>query len=260
VGPFFFGLSSHQLFGLYEPTQSTSRRGVVLCQPWGQEYLRAHQSMRVLGRLLAREGLHVLRFDWYGSGDSGGTALDGGEPEAWLGDLELAIDELKTMAQIDRVALVGLRLGATVAAMAARTRTDIEQLVLWDPVADGLAYLREIATPASNVLHPNAYREFEEVLGGEVYAVHGFPMTPRMQKSIASVRPERFSAPLPPTLLVSTVPDPERYDPLRRRLAGEGIEVTDRPTEGPIAWMEEGDFGTSGMPISALREITGWLK
>ena len=260
MGLFFFGPSDRQLFGLYEPAAGRSVRGAVLCNPWGQEYLRAHQSLRVLGRLLAREGFHVLRFDWYGTGDSGGSALDGGEPEAWLADLELAIDELKMMAEIDRVALVGLRLGATTATMAARARRDIERLVLWDPIADGESYLKEVATPEGNPLRPKAYRELEEAAGGEVYAVHGFPMTPGMRTGITSVTVDRFAAPLPRTLLVSTVPDSERYAGLRCRLTEQGVDLTDRVMEGPIAWVEEGDFGTSGMPVAALREIAAWLK
>src|SRR5688572_20079457 len=222
MGLFFFGPSGRQLFGAYEPAEGPSRRGVVLCNPWGQEYLRAHQSLRVLGRFLAAAGLHVLRFDWYGSGDSGGSALDGGEPEAWLTELGWSIDELKEMAQVDRIALVGLRLGATVAAMAASRRTDVDRLVLWDPVVNGESYLREISTPAWNVLRPAAYRELEDGQGGEVYAVHGFPITPKMRRSIESVTVERFAPPLPATLLVSTVDDPDRYDPLRGTLKGLG--------------------------------------
>ena len=260
MGLFFFGPSGRQIFGAYEPAIGVSRRGVVLCQPWGQEYLRAHQSMCVLGRLLAAAGLHVLRFDWYGSGDSADSALDGGEPGAWLNELGWAVDELKEMAQINSVTLVGLRLGATAAAMAANVRTDIDRLVLWDPVADGTSYLEEISTPRKNVIRPAAYREFEESQGDEVYAVHGFPLTPSMRRGVTSVTVDRFASPLPPTLLVSTVADPERYDPLRRRLTEQGVEFTDRVAEGPIAWVEEGDFGTSGMPVKALREIQAWLR
>jgi pimeloyl-ACP methyl ester carboxylesterase len=260
MGLFFFGPSGRQLFGAYEPAAGSSRRGVVLCNPWGQEYLRAHQSIRVLGRLLGAAGLHVLRFDWYGSGDSAGSAIDGGEPEAWLTELGWSIEELKEMAQVDRVALVGLRLGATVAAMAARSRPDVDRLVLWDPVVNGDAYLEEISTPANNVIRPAAYRELEESQGGEVYAVHGFPLTPSMRHRIGSVTVERFAPPLPPTLLVSTVDDSDRYAPLRRALTQQGVELTDMVMEGPIAWIEQGDFGTAGMPVPALRAIAAWLR
>ncbi len=47
-------------------------KSIVLCHPWGQEYLRAHRSMRQLGNLLAAAGHHVFRLDYFGTGDSGG--------------------------------------------------------------------------------------------------------------------------------------------------------------------------------------------
>jgi hypothetical protein len=136
----------------------------------------------------------------------------------------------------------------------------VDRLVLWDPVVNGEAYLEEISTPAINVLKPASYRELEKAEGGEVYAVHGFPITPRMRRSIGSISTERFAPPLPPTLLVSTVDDPDRYAPLRRTLEEQGVEHTDLVMKGPIAWLEQGDFGTAGMPVQALRAIAGWLK
>jgi hypothetical protein len=111
-----------------------------------------------------------------------------------------------------------------------------------------------------NVHRPAAYREYELTEGGDVIGVLGFPMTPRMRSSIGSVTVERFLPPMPPTLLVSTVPDPQRYDDLERWLTGQGVEITDRVVTGPIAWVEEGDFGTSGIPVQAIREIAKWLR
>ena len=64
--------------------------------------------------------------------------------EQWVEDVGTAIEELKETAGVKRVALVGLRLGGAVAAMAAERRTDIEGVVLWDPVVDGKAYVVEM--------------------------------------------------------------------------------------------------------------------
>ena len=43
---------------------------IVLCQPLGHGYLRAHRAFRNLAVSLASQGFHVLRFDYYGCGDS----------------------------------------------------------------------------------------------------------------------------------------------------------------------------------------------
>ena len=59
--PFHFGSGARRLFGLYTPAHSgaASTRAALLCAPWGQEYLRSHRSMRLLGRQLAAQGWHV---------------------------------------------------------------------------------------------------------------------------------------------------------------------------------------------------------
>jgi pimeloyl-ACP methyl ester carboxylesterase len=201
----------------------------------------------------------VLRFDWYGSGDSAGDVLEGGHPDSWLEDLEWAVEELKATAHVSSVALVGLRLGASVAALAARDRSDVDRLVLWDPVVDGEEYLRELSNP-KNVLHPAAWRDLAKSGEEPTCSVLGFPLTPTMRTGIRKIRPEVFDPPLPPTCLVSTVDDPERYTALRRRLRDGGADFADKVMDGPVTWVEEGDFGTSGMPVPALHAIAEWLK
>src|SRR3954451_13983708 len=72
--PLFFGSRARRLFGIYEPGRSGSRvpRAAVLCHPWGQEYIRAHRSMRRLANMLSATGRDTLRFDYFGTGDSAG--------------------------------------------------------------------------------------------------------------------------------------------------------------------------------------------
>ena len=115
------------MFGIYEPARrGPGRRAVVLCHPWGAEHLHAYRSMRQLSATLTAAGLHTLRFDYFGTGDSAGemtaATLDG-----WHADIRAAVQELLDTTGATRVGLVGLRLGATLAAkVAAKSRDDIE--------------------------------------------------------------------------------------------------------------------------------------
>jgi pimeloyl-ACP methyl ester carboxylesterase len=109
----------------------------------GHEYARSHRVLRHLALALADAGCHVLRFDWFGTGDSGGEP-DAAEIRGWIGDVGTAIDELKDTAGVSRVSLVGVRLGASLALTAAATRRDVESAVLWDPVVSGANYLTEL--------------------------------------------------------------------------------------------------------------------
>ena len=107
--PFYFGTSQKQLFGVYHAPDGKSARqsAILLCQPLGHEYLRAHRAFRNLAVSLAGQGFHVLRFDYFGCGDSGGDQ-EQATIDQCLADLSTAVEELKDTAGVPRVSLVGL--------------------------------------------------------------------------------------------------------------------------------------------------------
>src|SRR5262245_860401 len=94
--PLYFGSATRRLFGIYEPGTGGRRapQAAVLCYPWGQEYIRAHRSMRRLAMMLSAAGRDTFRFDYFGTGDSAGDMVDG-SVAGWEKDIEAAIDEAK---------------------------------------------------------------------------------------------------------------------------------------------------------------------
>ena len=151
--PFFFGPPDHQLYGCYhEPGLWPAReQAVLICYPFGQEYIRAHRACQHLASKLAAAGFPTLRFDYFGTGDSCG---DGDEAtlETWLDDIDRACDELLNRSGATSIMLVGLRLGATLALQAASRRSDLSGLVLWEPVWNGTDYLVELQKSHAEVL------------------------------------------------------------------------------------------------------------
>lgn len=139
---FHFGSSGRRLFGVYHGAEQARvpSVGAVLCQPFGHEYIRTHRALRQMAAQLAASGIHVLRFDYYGCGDSAGDGEEGSIAQ-WVSDVHAAVDELKDTADVRRVSLVGVRLGATLAALAAAARDDVDTLLLWDPVQSGVDYV-----------------------------------------------------------------------------------------------------------------------
>lgn len=151
--PFFFPRGEVRLFGvLHHPAGTTSRSGFVLSHPFAEEKLWSHRVFVSLARALAARGHAVLRFDYTGAGDSGGTTLDT-SVETHLEDLAAAIRALEEReTALDTIGLVGLRLGATFAALAMERAADgslpaslrAGPLVLWEPVVDGAAYIQDV--------------------------------------------------------------------------------------------------------------------
>ncbi|MGE0766451.1 MAG: alpha/beta hydrolase [Hyphomicrobiaceae bacterium] len=147
--PFFFGTRERRLFGAYDPARTTKRaaRAALICAPWGNEYIYSHRTLRQLALRLSQNGFHVLRFDYYATGDSAGA--DGENDTAGSGaDVETAWAELKEITGIARISLVGLRFGASLAAdVVARRASEVEALVLWEPLT---ALEDEAAGPAES--------------------------------------------------------------------------------------------------------------
>jgi uncharacterized protein len=117
---------------------------VLLCNPFGEEAARAHRLYRVMARKLEDAGYSAMRFDYSGTGDSSGDIADFGV-EDWLQDIAAAAEQLRRESNVQRIVLVGLRLVGTLAALCAqRGLLRAAHVLLWDPVADGADYLREL--------------------------------------------------------------------------------------------------------------------
>jgi len=141
-----FGREGHALFGFYHPPREGPWRGVgvVLCRPIGTDQTRSDRAYRHLAERLAASGFASLRFDLFGTGDSGGDEFAPGLVKTWLEDVGLAIDELRARSGAKTIALAGLRLGATLALVEAAERGDVDALVLWSPWVSGAAFISEV--------------------------------------------------------------------------------------------------------------------
>jgi pimeloyl-ACP methyl ester carboxylesterase len=122
-------------------------RGVVLCNALGHEAMWSHKSMRRLAGQLARNGMPTLRFDYHGTGDSAGNDDDPARLEMWVGNIVAATRKLRETTGVRDIVLVGLRFGATLAALASQVLRGDETLaglVLLAPAVAGRNYLREL--------------------------------------------------------------------------------------------------------------------
>ena len=144
----YFPRDAPRLFGwLHLPAaERPSDTGLVICKPFGYEALCGHRSMRAFAEMAAAVGMPALRFDYLGAGDSLGIDPDADQIETWCRDILTAVDELRSRTGVTRICLLGFRLGALLATLAAARSDSVDGLILVAPVISGPRYLREMRT------------------------------------------------------------------------------------------------------------------
>ena len=259
--PIFFGTAARRLFGIYEPRRKADRasRVAVLCPPWGQEYLRAHRSMGRLARMLALAGWDTFRFDYYGTGDSAGDLVEA-TIAGWAKDIEWAIEEAGEMSGTGRVALIGLRVGANLAASVAKRRgKQVEALVLWDPVVRGREFLDEVHALETTISGAPPLERTGKAGGG--HEILGFALTAAMAAEIEALDLVSATDGLPARTLTLVSQPTAAYDELVSALArhpGNPLSVEQYP--GLPAWLDDRYSGAGAVPIEALQRMTQWLS
>lgn len=144
----WFGPPDRPLAGwLHVPDDGRARAGVVVCPPLGLEYVPSHRAMRLTAEMLADRGFVALRIDYDGTGDSAGGPDDPDRVASLLASIGHAVAEVRAVTPGAPVALIGLRMGATLAAAWATSEAAVAllptALVLWDPCRSGRTFLRQ---------------------------------------------------------------------------------------------------------------------
>jgi alpha-beta hydrolase superfamily lysophospholipase len=217
ASPFWFGPADRPLFGwLHRPASGEARGGVVLCPPLGIEAICVYFTYRTLAVRLAEAGLAVLRFDYDGTGDSFGDQEEPGRTEAWEASVDAALRALE-LTGVGSVGLVGMRIGALLAASAAARRFGaLDALVLWDPCVSGRSFLRE----------QRAFRMLS--IGGddagEAVDAPGMRFSPETVETLGRLNLPGVEGPLARRVLVLEDPDRPRSKRLATRLGRTAVE------------------------------------
>ncbi|MEO7360729.1 MAG: alpha/beta hydrolase [Gemmatimonadaceae bacterium] len=258
---FFFGSSGRELFGAYHspPATVVGRGAALLCPPWGQEHLVSHRILRRLAVRLSESGYHVLRFDYYGTGDSAGAREDG-DLASWQADAETAIEELRDMSGFSTLATFGIRLGAAVAWRLAASRSDVHTTVLWDPVIDGHAYIRELNAAQAETDRWLLTPMQRQRSSNQTQDLLGFPLTMEMRRSIEAIQPESFGVPTQAhvKLFFSDAESGQRE--LHDALHTAGTPFHSETIPGQTPWREDEVIGAGSLPVLVLERMVEILR
>ena len=205
--PFYFKSGESDLFGwLHRPAApDQSNLGVVICSPYGYESICAHRSVRAFAEAITGAGIPALRFDYRSTGDSSEIDADADHVGLWTQDVTAAIRELRSRAGVSRVCLLGIRLGALLASLAAVEQASIESLILVGPVVNGRRFVRELRTTQLAGLAMAASPAPEEAAGrpaSKTVEAGGFSFSAATIDSLARVDLLKVAAPAVQSMLI----------------------------------------------------------
>jgi alpha-beta hydrolase superfamily lysophospholipase len=240
--------------------------GLVICKPFGYEALCSHRSLRAFAEEAARSGVPVLRFDYLGTGDSADIDPLVNQLDVWSHDVVAAVNELRRRTGVERVCLLGLRLGASLAMMAAAQCKTVDSLILIAPVINGRRYVRELRlTRLAASLHVHA-AESASGAPGEIgtsgdssFEASGFMLSAATMTAIAEVD---LKTPHIPTVTEVLIIDGDNFpgapgwaDTLRAL----GISSTHLVLPGLIGMtMTSPEFAS--IPNAMIAAVSGWLS
>jgi len=127
-----FTVGEEHIFGVLHAPERRPAAGIIMCHGFTGHKAETHRLFVRTARDLCAHGLAVLRFDFRGSGDSGGEFRDMTISRE-IEDAQAAFSFLAGRPEVDaaRLGVLGLSLGGCVAACLAGREPRVKALVLW---------------------------------------------------------------------------------------------------------------------------------
>ena len=215
-------------FGMLHPADGS--HGVLVCSTMGDEALNVYRPLVHLAGRFAAAGFPALRLDYYGTGDSGGEDGEPGRFQAWLASIAAGVRWLRENCGVGPVTLVGVRIGAALAARAACDIDDVASLILLAPVASGRRFLREM------VLRANATAEIWQVASrieeGGWFEAHGVRLDRSTRDELERLDVAKLPRlPAPHALVLDQHGSPAGEN-MAQRLRHIGMQVTNETADG----------------------------
>ena len=195
------------------------------------ELYDTYPAIRAVALRLAIDGWHVIRFDYYGTGESGGVFTDG-SLAGWVEDASMVSEELRDASGKRNVTVLGVRAGALVAAGLAAHQGGIDHMVFWDPVVEPSEYMKTLNTEFE-AANPGVPAEWPDAPDAEARPLGNFLFTPALAREILASRvaPGAWRSTRRLTV-VSTVSSPTDFESLRSEAEDASLEV--RTVHSPL--------------------------
>jgi pimeloyl-ACP methyl ester carboxylesterase len=263
------------MFGMLHRPANTGRGAsplaVLLCPPMGHEAEFSRRTLLKLAEALSQAGIPCLRIDPPGQGDSADPdgvdgQSDGGQGLShWPDGLVKASEWLLQVTGATQVALVGMRLGATLCASLALRNSEhaslagrIAGLAVIAPILNGRSLMRQVKTLSLNTMSqawPNAKAQ-EGFIEGAGYPLSAADQSFLSGLDLLSLCASPGRAALPRVLLVERDDLPADTKWIQH-LQAQGLAVDRCRPEGYQAMMQPSHLST--VPQGLVDEVATWL-
>lgn len=127
---------------IYEPSHPP-RAAILYCNPLFEEHIHSYRTAVNFARHASSLGYAVMRFDYFGEGESDGL-FEETTVSSRVADILTAASYLRQRLQAEVIYLVGLRFGATLALLASETDHRIAGVICWAPLLKLVDYLHDL--------------------------------------------------------------------------------------------------------------------
>jgi hypothetical protein len=202
IEPFFFG--PNKAFAIYHPPANvSSTKLVIICPPLFDEYQRSYRALANLASALAStpQGTHVVRIDYSGTGEALGHLKDA-TLDGWMTDIYSAIEEGIDLTGADKVILIGVRFGATLASQC--RHKSILKYLFWDPIESGEEFLENLSLVDNLVKsrHASFARDFNLKIENIPYTC--FDLSNKLKEEINCISTAKLYSEDPEKVFITT--------------------------------------------------------
>lgn len=246
--PLWLGESDRQLYAaLHRPGLSDAERGVLLVPPLLHEQPRSRRFITEVASAFAALGIAALRFDFYGTGDSCGRS-DELRLSTMHEDMHRASTALRSHTGVSKLAIIAWRAGGLVAWDWLRNGGSASELILWEPILEGRAWLDDLVrADAIERCSPDRYTGSRPIVADSSDGqLMGYAVAPELRDAMAQLAMTSESAPLKPLWLIDRAASLESH--ARCIASSRALALADdAPQFGGSTRMDESLFMSSRM-------------
>ena len=258
-----------KLFALHcAPAARNDRAECVIVAPsFAEEMNRCRYMQTMLAQQLAGHGIALLSVYPFGTGDSQGEFVEA-DWQQWIRDIITAADYAGQLGYRS-VTLLGIRLGALLAAAAAPEVKNLQRLVFWQPVSNGKIALNQflrikIAAAIGRDEDGGTTAQLEEELNrGDSIQVAGYDVSPALFRGIQAAHFDQYLSPITaPISWYTVLASAERSTPRAdlktiEQWRSEGKQIEHLTSIGPAFWQAHERTLAPNLVNETISHLTG---